>query len=1144
MPNRNWRIEIVVTVVALLPAVAGRWAFADEKAENAKTEALQQVRESYLAPMLMEGLDPSSPEAKAVVADLDACVADLLATQITEEGAPGFGGWDASMTISSQEISFNGTYFRRTLRLARAWACPASEYHHSAEVATALDRALAFALPMLEQHQRPNNWWAWDIGIPQRLGDTLIFAADALSPSTRQRSVTEQEYLTKKTQLPVRDDANNAWRAFVQARTALVTNNPTYLDMASATMNGLLEEGDAIQPDYSYFFHGDGLNIGYGFSHWDVAGRFGRITDGTSWSLTPESLEKLTDWTNEFFIQNAWHGMWSPWTLGRSRTRPYGIEDGMPIMRPTITMDSMSIVRPMLVMANIASLPQAQRETVMAMALEHQAGPASGCDDPSFYYLREQAGVEGGEPAYGAHYFPYTDYLTARHENWYAAVRMSSTRTKTWYTLHGENPLGHEQAEGSLALMTDPEEFAYDVLVTMPWDHLPGVTRQEGLKRAHDTKGEAGQTGGVAIGDVALASFDYKLTGSSQTLSANKSYLVLPSVVVMMGSDIRSEGSGEVTTTLYTVPKRDGGLLMVNGGAVPWQDMELPIEGDHWFYAGHVGIVPLQAMDHELAVQTISATSSRINTRYTTDETYTNQFATVRVTHGDNPDGGSYAAVLLPGATPQEVASFVETPTIEVLANRANVHAIRTADGTTAAAFFDGEQVSGSVWADGPANLLYKREGEAATVALMVPPGNTFGLGVGRKIWLPGGYDLSELPDEVVDAHVRDGGTSFTLKLKTGNAFEMALPVAPLGPEEHTIDFGSNYDYSAHFYSIPVGGQGFAYDATGIGSDGLPGRLTYTSPGGHAPDVAVYDWIPDDRPGPDDEYDDFSVSVDILFSDVTDTSQFFGIAFNIDSQRGDGTSNHDCLILQLRNVDHGGEPVDQWRIRRGDLEGADWGDDLLERNFPAGSAIPQARDGSGTGWLRLFLDVKNGEDGMAFSARLVDLTTSETIDTWTLEGLDYADDLGGAATIGEIGLLGNDSGGDHSVKIDRFMIRSGALPGDLNGDGMVGSADLDAVRGNWGRSVTPGDRTSGDANDDGRIDSGDLNLVRENWGMDPIAVPEPNLIALFSALLCHKSVTRGRMGGERSLRTRTDSRPESQVLDRQATVIQIATHHE
>ena len=68
----------------------------------------------------------------------------------------------------------------------------------------------------------------------------------------------------------------------------------------------------------------------------------------------------------------------------------------------------------------------------------------------------------------------------------------------------------------------------------------------------------------------------------------------------------------------------------------------------------------------------------------------------------------------------------------------------------------------------------------------------------------------------------------------------------------------------------------------------------------------------------------------------------------------------------------------------------------------------------------------------------------------------------------------------------------GHLDGDLNGDGLVGSADLDIVRANWGTSTTPGDLLSGDPSGDGSVGSADLDIVRANWGATSAAsVPEP-----------------------------------------------------
>jgi hypothetical protein len=81
---------------------------------------------------------------------------------------------------------------------------------------------------------------------------------------------------------------------------------------------------------------------------------------------------------------------------------------------------------------------------------------------------------------------------------------------------------------------------------------------------------------------------------------------------------------------------------------------------------------------------------------------------------------------------------------------------------------------------------------------------------------------------------------------------------------------------------------------------------------------------------------------------------------------------------------------------------------------------------------------------------------------------------------------------------------SGELIGDLNGDGLVGSADLDIVRGNWGQSVDPGCLSCGDPSGDGLVGSADLDIVRANWGATAAAaVPEPSSLALVLAgLLC------------------------------------------
>ena len=141
----------------------------------------------------------------------------------------------------------------------------------------------------------------------------------------------------------------------------------------------------------------------------------------------------------------------------------------------------------------------------------------------------------------------------------------------------------------------------------------------------------------------------------------------------------------------------------------------------------------------------------------------------------------------------------------------------------------------------------------------------------------------------------------------------------------------------------------------------------------------------------------------------------------------------------------------------------------------------------------------------------------------------YFDAIGEGKTYGEalqlwfemVGRFGYDSS-DHFWNYGLTLIGDPLLtaqhyrifyvPGDLTGDGLVNSADLDIVRSQWGLTVTPGDLGAGDANGDGIVNSGDLDMIRSNWGQGTavaVAVPESGLaVLLLGTLLCASWVRR------------------------------------
>ena len=90
------------------------------------------------------------------------------------------------------------------------------------------------------------------------------------------------------------------------------------------------------------------------------------------------------------------------------------------------------------------------------------------------------------------------------------------------------------------------------------------------------------------------------------------------------------------------------------------------------------------------------------------------------------------------------------------------------------------------------------------------------------------------------------------------------------------------------------------------------------------------------------------------------------------------------------------------------------------------------------------------------------------------------------------------------------------IPGDMNEDGYVGSADLDIVRSHWGEYVMPGDTYAGDANGDGYVGSADLDTVRGSWG----------------ASLPHRTRPRTGRGTDPSARSGDDGTAEAVVAER------------
>ncbi len=226
--------------------------------------------------------------------------------------------------------------------------------------------------------------------------------------------------------------------------------------------------------------------------------------------------------------------------------------------------------------------------------------------------------------------------------------------------------------------------------------------------------------------------------------------------------------------------------------------------------------------------------------------------------------------------------------------------------------------------------------------------------------------------------------------------------------------------------------------------------------------------------------EDFSLG---QFSHFEDRYNFFGSPSMVDGTKGSST----WMVMSFGADDGTGNiaPL-SWSLYDGLGDGSGFDTSLL---VDTGIALE-----SGTTYkFEITVDPVNGK----YDATIDNGTQSQTFTQLGLRGTNY---LGRYVVFNG---RGNTADEMRHMAIDNVFIYNddggpAILEGDLNGDGLVGSADLDIVRANWGQSVTPGNLAVGDPSGDGLVGSADLDIVRANWGNTAAAaVPEPAAFVLL-----------------------------------------------
>ena len=753
--------------------------YIDEVMENGYLKAflsddtMQGLKEKYRTLLTLERPFKEDEAFEKGVAEFDALIQSELDTQILDRSNSLYGTWGDVTDNSSMALSHHGRCAEHLLNLALAYCRPASRFHRNAEVMERIQLWLdGYSKWIYPGCPKPHNWWAWDIGIPYKLVDTLFLLENEL-PEERKAFLRDTlAHLVKKGVNPGLG-ANTIWIAWIQFRFGLLTQDRQYVEWGWQALNRQSEIApglrDGIKADYSYFMHAPGMNMGYGRPQLMDLSTFIWLTHGTEYQMQDESVH--VEWFLRFIRWLVYKDTVDPYVFGRDGTR------GRHHTYPTDFLRS-ALPLTLLGFHQADELIKESRRMLEAMP-----------DFTSLKFMPELQYVKRSlsepSPREGFRFYPYSSYGVCQREDFRASIRLDSTRNKKWFSIHRENLLGDRIVDGHLPLWVDGKEHSNSVLACQDWERLEGITAAEGYVLGREKLGQTVLTGGVSLqGQYGLAAMDLLVRPEPEgaSLRARKSYLFLDDFILCLvqGATVQGDSAVLPYSILGQMPWTGNGkpAVLIDGNSRSL-DFDRQWQNEfNWVHFGRRGIVCLTPKPVEFSWSNRSGQWSRINKIVAPDndfeKAYSQSFLTLQRTHDDSQE--SFAFAVLPAANSEKTADWAKSPPVEILSCDESSHVVRTVtrngDTLWAAVFFEGGRAA-EMSSDAPlVMLVMEKENQVAMAMACLNAENDRE----TKVQIPLTLKAFKLGDLKIGRAPETAGTTITLPPTGLQPMEIQIP--------------------------------------------------------------------------------------------------------------------------------------------------------------------------------------------------------------------------------------------------------------------------------------------------------------------------------------------------------------------------------
>ncbi|MFH8365386.1 polysaccharide lyase 8 family protein [Streptomyces sp. NPDC018031] len=620
---------------------------------------------------------------------------------------------------------------------------------------------------------RYGNWWEWQIGSPRLLLDAVATLPGAVPAELRARTLAAVDHFVPDGMLGdytgTSTGANRVDLCRVVALRGVLGGSAAKIALARDALSPVfpyVTRGDGLYADGSFIQHTHVAYSGtYGHVLLDGLGRLLTLLAGSPWEVTDPARRIVFDSVERAWAPLLHDGLMMDSVSGRAISR--GVQRTDSGLRQGDHQRGHQLLAAIALLARVpdAGTPAGgpgggaggtprerwhalvkgwiERDTYRPVLTDPQFGVA---DLARLHAVAADPVPAAPEPS-GHRLFAAMDRAVHRRPGWTVNIAMASDRIAYYENGNGENPRGWHTGAGMLYWWAgrDPlsrhGQYTDAFWPTADPYRLPGTTVS--AKRLADNEGggwgeprpDARWVGGTTDGEFAALGQD--LRGLASTLRARKSWFCLDDGVLCLGADITARDGTAVETV---IDHRNLGAEPAPtpgdpGGAAP--AVQLTVDGvrrpasagwsatfghARWAHLpGHGGYVFPGGGRVRALLESRTGSWRDINTGGS-PEPFTRRYLTLWHDHGTDPDGASYAYLLMPGAGPEAVAArAADRDRVRVLVNSGRRQGVRVpALGLTAVNFWQPGR-TGGITVSGPASVLVRRTGGAAVVCVADP---------------------------------------------------------------------------------------------------------------------------------------------------------------------------------------------------------------------------------------------------------------------------------------------------------------------------------------------------------------------------------------------------------------------------------------